>query len=300
MTPARLILLVIAAIALALPAAAVAKPVHFTTPSGNIDCFGGFDTPGASVDCTVQEQSWPKLPKKPGQLRPRLGAHRHLAHQRKGARGRLPGRHRSALRARHRPLHGAGLRQERPHQALDPLHVTPHRPHLPGPQGPRSGLPGVAAGLHDLLVARRWGWGPQRPAPPKEGGSEAGNDSSDASSTRSGAPLREASADDPVAGLPAGLEDAPAAAAGRQGPAGGGGERRGDDEDACGDGGHRLSQRDGYMPMQAIPARAAQPPGRSAAGHPHTSPPRFRAPRATAPEIAVRVAARMAGMSGTG
>ena len=65
MTPARLILVLIAAIALALPAIAVAKPVHFTTPSGNIDCLGGFDTPGASVDCTVQEQSWPKLPKKP-------------------------------------------------------------------------------------------------------------------------------------------------------------------------------------------------------------------------------------------
>ncbi len=65
MTPARPILLVIAAVALALPAVAVAKPVHFTTPSGNIDCVGGFDTPGASVDCLVEKNSWPKLPKRP-------------------------------------------------------------------------------------------------------------------------------------------------------------------------------------------------------------------------------------------
>ena len=66
MTPARLILVVIAAVALALPAAAAAAdPVHFTTPSGNIDCIGGFDTPGASVDCLVEKNSWPKLPKRP-------------------------------------------------------------------------------------------------------------------------------------------------------------------------------------------------------------------------------------------
>ena len=65
MSPARLILLVIAAVALALPAVAVAKPVHFTTPSGNIDCIGGFDNPGASVDCLVEKNSWPKLPKRP-------------------------------------------------------------------------------------------------------------------------------------------------------------------------------------------------------------------------------------------
>jgi hypothetical protein len=64
-SPARLILLVIAAVALALPAVAVAKTVHFTTPSGNIDCVGGFDTPGASVDCLVEKNSWPKLPKRP-------------------------------------------------------------------------------------------------------------------------------------------------------------------------------------------------------------------------------------------
>jgi hypothetical protein len=64
-TPARLILLVIAAVVVALPAVAVAKPVHFTTPSGNIDCIGGFDNPGASVDCLVQKHSWPKVPKRP-------------------------------------------------------------------------------------------------------------------------------------------------------------------------------------------------------------------------------------------
>ena len=65
-TPACLMPLVIVAIALALPAAAAAAdPVHFTTPSGNIDCVGGFDTPGASVDCLVEKNSWPKLPKRP-------------------------------------------------------------------------------------------------------------------------------------------------------------------------------------------------------------------------------------------
>jgi hypothetical protein len=64
-TPARLLLSAIVAIALALPAVAVAKPVHFTTPSGNIDCIGGFSTPGASVDCLVQKHSWPKVPKRP-------------------------------------------------------------------------------------------------------------------------------------------------------------------------------------------------------------------------------------------
>ena len=65
MTSPRLLLLAIVAVALALPAVALAKPVHFTTPSGNIDCIGGFDTPGASVDCLVQKHSWPKVPKRP-------------------------------------------------------------------------------------------------------------------------------------------------------------------------------------------------------------------------------------------
>jgi hypothetical protein len=60
-----MILLAIAAIALAIPAVAVAKPVHFTTPSGNIDCVGGFESPGASVDCIVEKHSWPKVPKRP-------------------------------------------------------------------------------------------------------------------------------------------------------------------------------------------------------------------------------------------
>lgn len=65
MSPLRLLLCAIVATGLAVPAVATAKIVHFTTPSGNIDCIGGFDTPGASVDCLVQKQSWPNLRKRP-------------------------------------------------------------------------------------------------------------------------------------------------------------------------------------------------------------------------------------------
>jgi hypothetical protein len=46
---------------LAVPAAASAKAVHFTTPSTNIDCRGE----GASISCLVEETSWPRLRPRP-------------------------------------------------------------------------------------------------------------------------------------------------------------------------------------------------------------------------------------------
>jgi len=48
---------------LALPAVANADGIHFTTPSGNIDCVGDFDV--ATVSCTVQRASWPRVPPRP-------------------------------------------------------------------------------------------------------------------------------------------------------------------------------------------------------------------------------------------
>jgi hypothetical protein len=53
-------LLVLVAL-LALPAAASARAVHFTTPSTNIDCRGE----GASISCLVEVASWPRLPPRP-------------------------------------------------------------------------------------------------------------------------------------------------------------------------------------------------------------------------------------------
>ena len=38
--------------------------VHFTSPSGNIDCLGDAQAP-AFVECTVQHATWPHLPPKP-------------------------------------------------------------------------------------------------------------------------------------------------------------------------------------------------------------------------------------------
>jgi hypothetical protein len=46
---------------LAVPAAASAKDVHFTTPSTNIDCRGE----GAEISCLVEEASWPRRPPRP-------------------------------------------------------------------------------------------------------------------------------------------------------------------------------------------------------------------------------------------
>ena len=46
---------------LLLPGAALARDVHFTTPSGNIDCRGE----GASISCLVQRASWPTVPPRP-------------------------------------------------------------------------------------------------------------------------------------------------------------------------------------------------------------------------------------------
>ena len=48
---------------LAVPAVADADVIHFTTPSGNIDCVGDFDV--ATVSCTVQRASWPRVPPRP-------------------------------------------------------------------------------------------------------------------------------------------------------------------------------------------------------------------------------------------
>jgi hypothetical protein len=46
----------------ALPAAGAAQGgVHFTTPSGNIDCIGQ----GSTVDCLVERASWPRVPPRP-------------------------------------------------------------------------------------------------------------------------------------------------------------------------------------------------------------------------------------------
>jgi hypothetical protein len=50
---------------LALSAApAQASFVHFTSPSGNIDCIGDARAP-AFAECLVQRASWPRLPPKP-------------------------------------------------------------------------------------------------------------------------------------------------------------------------------------------------------------------------------------------
>ncbi len=49
--------------ALAAPAVASADVIHFTTPSGNIDCVADFQT--ATVDCLVERASWPRVPPRP-------------------------------------------------------------------------------------------------------------------------------------------------------------------------------------------------------------------------------------------
>jgi Family of unknown function (DUF6636) len=55
--------LLVSAVALAAPAAARADLVHFTTPSGNIDCVADFQRP--AVDCIVERAAWPRVPPKP-------------------------------------------------------------------------------------------------------------------------------------------------------------------------------------------------------------------------------------------
>jgi hypothetical protein len=58
-------LLVLIAIAAGICAGpAQARLVHFTSPSGNIDCLGRTTVP-ASVSCYVQRTSWPKGPPRP-------------------------------------------------------------------------------------------------------------------------------------------------------------------------------------------------------------------------------------------
>ena len=58
-------LLGLAAAALAASAgAAQAKFVHFTTPSGNIDCIGSTTAP-VFVSCLVQKATWPRKPPRP-------------------------------------------------------------------------------------------------------------------------------------------------------------------------------------------------------------------------------------------
>jgi hypothetical protein len=57
-------LLALAAVGgLAAPAVASAELMHFTTPSGNIDCIADFATP--TVDCVVQRAAWPRVPPRP-------------------------------------------------------------------------------------------------------------------------------------------------------------------------------------------------------------------------------------------
>jgi hypothetical protein len=55
----RLVLLAALAAALAAPAVAAGQGVHFTTPSGNIDCRGA----GSSIDCLIERASWRGPPK---------------------------------------------------------------------------------------------------------------------------------------------------------------------------------------------------------------------------------------------
>ena len=63
MRPLRL--LALAAVAAGICAApAQARLVHFTSPSGNIDCLGS-TSPPASVSCYVQRTTWPKEPPRP-------------------------------------------------------------------------------------------------------------------------------------------------------------------------------------------------------------------------------------------
>jgi DNA-binding transcriptional regulator YdaS (Cro superfamily) len=63
MKPLRL--LVLAALALVICAApASARLVHFTSPSGNIDCLGSTSAP-ASVSCYVQRTTWSRTPPRP-------------------------------------------------------------------------------------------------------------------------------------------------------------------------------------------------------------------------------------------
>jgi hypothetical protein len=38
---------------------------HFTSPSGNIDCYLDVTDSVSSADCLIESQSWKKLPKKP-------------------------------------------------------------------------------------------------------------------------------------------------------------------------------------------------------------------------------------------
>ena len=56
-----LLLLAVAAAALASPAACAPSPVHFQSPSGNINCYlfaGG-------AECLVRKHSWPRLRPRP-------------------------------------------------------------------------------------------------------------------------------------------------------------------------------------------------------------------------------------------
>jgi hypothetical protein len=62
-TPRRLLVLI--AIAAGIYAApAHARFVHFTSPSGNIDCLGSTTVP-VYVSCLVQRTTWPKEPPRP-------------------------------------------------------------------------------------------------------------------------------------------------------------------------------------------------------------------------------------------
>jgi hypothetical protein len=64
---ARIVLLILALAALAVPALALGL-THFTSPTGNIDCLG-FTSPAPGVDCLVQRAAWPRVPPKPASCR---------------------------------------------------------------------------------------------------------------------------------------------------------------------------------------------------------------------------------------
>jgi hypothetical protein len=59
-----LLLTAAAAALLAAAAPAEAKFVHFTSPSGNIDCLGDTARP-SWVQCWVQKANWPRKPRRP-------------------------------------------------------------------------------------------------------------------------------------------------------------------------------------------------------------------------------------------
>ena len=149
-----LALLAVLAAALALPAAALAKEVHFTTPSGNIDCRGA----GSSISCEVQKAHWPRVPPRPKDCDlDWVGTQLNLS------KGRVT---LGSCRGDIGPLcvpsspgdrcTSAGLRPQRgPDPERHPLHLAAHRPDVPGQERRGRRLHGGPGGLPHLPLTPR-------------------------------------------------------------------------------------------------------------------------------------------------